>query len=246
METLAYLHLALANEAPEDPDYTASISAWEKLKGLNWLTQPHRASNAAVHILSLTVALSLLGMARQASALVKQGDGGSEVTALQQRLLALGYFKTNVTGYYGSVTKAAVTQFQQDKGLTPDGVVGTNTSALLDQQPSQSPQTESESSNSVLQLGSSGEQVREMQKKLATAGYSVSENGTFDQATQEAIKQVQQLKGLTVDGIVGEQTQAALLAMGESKPTPDQKPQKSTSFFDNEPGSLTPFVKKPN
>jgi peptidoglycan hydrolase-like protein with peptidoglycan-binding domain len=87
--------------------------------------QQKLSTRAAFHLLSLTVALSILGMATQASALIQEGDRGSEVNALQQRLQQLGYFKANVTGFFGPMTKEAVILFQQAKGLTPDGVVGT-------------------------------------------------------------------------------------------------------------------------
>ena len=131
METLAYLHLALANEAPPETDYAASISIWKTQKFFAQFNQQKLSTRAAFHLLSLTVALSILGMATQASALIQEGDRGSEVNALQQRLQQLGYFKANVTGFFGPMTKEAVIRFQQAKGLTPDGVVGTNTEASL-------------------------------------------------------------------------------------------------------------------
>ena len=46
------------------------------------------------------------------------------VRRLQADLARLGYFHHVVTGYYGLVTTAAVRQFQQSAGLTPDGIFG--------------------------------------------------------------------------------------------------------------------------
>jgi peptidoglycan hydrolase-like protein with peptidoglycan-binding domain len=122
METLAYLHLALAHEAPADTDYTASISTWENPKLFARFNQQKLSTSAALPLLSLMIALGVIGMASQALALVQEGDRGAEVTSLQQRLQQLGYFKANITGFFGSVTKEAVIQFQQAKGLTPDGL----------------------------------------------------------------------------------------------------------------------------
>jgi peptidoglycan hydrolase-like protein with peptidoglycan-binding domain len=218
METLAYLHLALAHEAQADTDYTASISTWENQKPFARFNQQKLSTSAALPLLSLMVALGVMGMASQALALVQEGSSGAEVTSLQQRLQQLGYFKANITGYFGSLTKEAVIQFQQAKGLTPDGIVGTNTEAALGEQPKSSPQPVSESSNPILQLGDRGSQVSVLQESLAAAGFSGGASGIFDEATQDAVRRFQQAKGLTVDGIVGSQTRAALPAIGGSTP----------------------------
>ncbi|MBD0363423.1 MAG: peptidoglycan-binding protein [Coleofasciculus sp. C3-bin4] len=218
METLAYLHLALAHEAPADTDYTASISTWENPKLFARFNQQKLSTSAALPLLSLMVALGIIGMASQALALVQEGSSGAEVTSLQQRLQQLGYFKANITGFFGSVTKEAVIQFQQAKGLTPDGIVGTNTEAALGEQPKSSPQPVSESSNGILQLGDRGSQVSVLQESLAAAGFSGGASGIFDEATQDAVRRFQQAKGLIVDGIVGSQTRAALPAIGGSNP----------------------------
>lgn len=214
METLAYLHLALAYEAPADTNYTADSFIWNKTD----FTKLRLSTNAAVYLLSVTVALSLFGMANQALALVQEGDRGSEVIALQQRLQQLGYFQGNITGYFGSITKQSLIQFQQAKGLTPDGIAGTNTQAHLDQQPKSSTQKVKAASIPTLQLGDRGSQVIALQESLAASGFRAGVRGVFDVATQDAVKRFQQAKGLTVDGIVGWQTKTALPAIGGSEP----------------------------
>lgn len=45
----------------------------------------------------------------------------SETKQIQQRLKELGYFNHEVTGYYGSITRAAVKKFQFDYGLPQTG-----------------------------------------------------------------------------------------------------------------------------
>lgn len=52
------------------------------------------------------------------------GMKSSEVTNLQNDLKSLGYFNYSSTGYYGSITKQAVMNFQANNGLSVDGIVG--------------------------------------------------------------------------------------------------------------------------
>ncbi len=210
METLAYLHLALADEAPADNDYTDSTPIWKNPKLYSTRT--------AIPLLSLTIALGILGMAKQASAAVKQGDRGSEVTALQRQLQRLGYLKANATGYFGPLTRQAVMKFQQAKGLPPDGVVGGTTRSSLYKRPKR---VVEETPSESWQLGDRGERISEIQKTLAMAGYPSSTNGVFDKETEEAVRLFQQAKGLKVDGIAGEETLTAL----SGKPGSELKPE---------------------
>ncbi len=63
----------------------------------------------------------------------------------------------------------------------------------------------------VLQQGSRGNDVTTLQKKLKNWGYySGSVDGIFGTKTKEAVKYFQRKNGLTVDGIVGKNTLAAL------------------------------------
>ncbi|WP_127530508.1 spore cortex-lytic enzyme [Paenibacillus kobensis] len=59
------------------------------------------------------------------------GSQSVDVPDLQFRLKVLGYFKTDVTTYYGKMTQDAVERFQADYGLTADGVAGSKTWSLL-------------------------------------------------------------------------------------------------------------------
>ena len=67
-----------------------------------------------------------------AATLLKVGSRGSQVVLLQKTLQDLGYFTYPVsTGYYGSITKAAVKRFQKANGIIADGIVGSKTMGLL-------------------------------------------------------------------------------------------------------------------
>lgn len=57
------------------------------------------------------------------------------------------------------------------------------------------------------QIGSRGQEVREIQQKLRELGiYSGSVDGVYGTATQKAVRQFQKNCGLTVDGIAGPKT----------------------------------------
>ena len=58
--------------------------------------------------------------------------------------------------------------------------------------------------------GSQGDEVKELQKLLNQNGYSLDEDGIFGDNTQNAVKDYQQKNGLSVDGIVGNNTWGAL------------------------------------
>ena len=55
------------------------------------------------------------------------GSRGDEVREIQTRLAALGYYGGTIDGIYGTQTKKAVQKFQQDRGLTADGIAGKQT-----------------------------------------------------------------------------------------------------------------------
>jgi N-acetylmuramoyl-L-alanine amidase len=49
---------------------------------------------------------------------------GDDVAELQTHLHDLGFLKSRIDGHFGPVTYAAVTDYQLNAGLTPDGIVG--------------------------------------------------------------------------------------------------------------------------
>jgi peptidoglycan hydrolase-like protein with peptidoglycan-binding domain len=62
---------------------------------------------------------------------LSQGSKGDDVTSLQNRLTAEGVYTGPITGYFGSLTKAAVMAYQEIKGIGKVGVVGPKTRAEL-------------------------------------------------------------------------------------------------------------------
>ena len=62
---------------------------------------------------------------------MRLGTQGDAVVALQDRLKALGYLSVTSTGYFGSLTEAAVKDFQQTNNLAADGIAGPMTQTRL-------------------------------------------------------------------------------------------------------------------
>lgn len=224
METLAYLYLACANESPEADRPVAQPCHLSLLHGLNW----QKLSGAAwVKFLSVAVSLTILSLASSAMALLRQGDTGAEVSDLQNRLTAVGCYSGPVTGTFGPLTVEAVVECQQRNRLSPDGIVGPATEAVLSRgsQTSQTINTSNQNvSNStyggVLQQGDRGSAVSDLQRRLSSAGYySGAIDGVFGQQTEDAVLRLQRDRGLTADGIAG--SQVAQVLAGSFETTPD-------------------------
>ena len=69
----------------------------------------------------------------------------------------------------------------------------------------------------LLFLGDKGDRVKKLQQNLKDLGYSVSVSSKFDAKTETAVKQLQKDLKLTVDGIVGANTEAAIKKALEAK-----------------------------
>lgn len=142
---------------------------------------------------AIAAGIILSSSATFAATLLKTGSQGSEVSKLQQALKNEGYYSYHVTGYYGSITQNAVMSFQKANGLITDGIAG--------------PQTLAQLYNIVLKIGSSGNEVTQLQQTLRSKGYfNGPVTGYYGSITQNAVIAFQRDHGLTVDGIAGPQT----------------------------------------
>ena len=65
--------------------------------------------------------------------ILMRGTEGDDVRLVQQRLYDLGYVtdKENITGYYGDVSKDAVTEFQKKNGIKGTGSADNETLVKL-------------------------------------------------------------------------------------------------------------------
>ena len=85
-------------------------------------------------ILSAAIICSIVGVASSAEALIlRTGSRGTNVTVVQDTLKSQGFMSSNVnsTGYYGTLTRRAVMNFQRARGLRVDGVVGPQTLSAM-------------------------------------------------------------------------------------------------------------------
>jgi peptidoglycan hydrolase-like protein with peptidoglycan-binding domain len=130
---------------------------------------------------------------------MQQGSSGDCVRALQQALNAQGA-SLQVDGQFGPATYYAVRAFQASVGLTVDGIAGPRTMAALT----------SLRDCPTMRWGSSGVCVRVLQQALNAQGASLQVDGQFGPATYYAVRAFQASVGLTVDGIAGPATLAAL------------------------------------
>ena len=81
------------------------------------------------------------------------------------------------------------------------------------------------SAEAALKRGSTGDDVTAVQKRLKQWGYySGAVDGIYGYATERAVRWFQEKNGLTVDGVVGEQTAAAMGLNLKSAVSASQKP----------------------
>lgn len=66
----------------------------------------------------------------------------------------------------------------------------------------------------TIKLGSSGEDVLILQKKLKDHGYLIAETGIFDETVHKIVLSFQRVRGLVIDGIVGPKTWEELDKIG--------------------------------
>ncbi|MFB2923756.1 MULTISPECIES: peptidoglycan-binding domain-containing protein [Aerosakkonema] len=227
MENLVYIHLASSYDAAEASQETGSPKRLKVSQHkVNWKKVYRRVW---INLVSIAISSVALGMAGQAMAELRQGSKGPAVLELQQQLGQLGYFNRRPTGNFGPLTKSAVISFQQNEGLTPNGIVEEQTQKTLQNKISGSEKAApaSVSDRSTLKKGAKGSDVSYLQQVLADAGvYDGEINGNFDSQTYASVKQFQRDSGLKVDGIVGKRTWSTLV---------DGDKQTANQPFDNSP-----------
>jgi peptidoglycan hydrolase-like protein with peptidoglycan-binding domain len=148
--------------------------------------------------------------------ILRREDSGNAVSALQRRLTELGFYNGPVTGFFGELTESAVRNFQASQGLTADGIVGASTTEALRRAPSST--STAASASGALTIGATGNEVNQVQTRLTQLGfYTGPVTGFYGELTAEAVRQFQAANGLTVDGVVGSATSAALQGSGQAQ-----------------------------
>lgn len=158
------------------------------------------------------------------SAILRYGTRSDEVIKLQQNLTKLGLYTGTISGHYGSITEAAVMNFQRKNGLSADGIAGAKTLAKIEEKvngtssssssgssSSSSGNAAANSSNGLLKYGVRSDAVRTLQQNLKTLGYyDGSVTGNFGRLTKEAVYNFQKANGLSADGVAGAKTLSSI------------------------------------
>ena len=138
---------------------------------------------------------------------------GEDVRHAQEALIVRGYSCGNrgADGQYGDESKKAAQRFQQENGLSADGIIGRDTCEALGGEWISQQGGEWELSRLLKRVSPlmQGEDVRRAQEALIARGYSCGSNGAdgqYGSETEKAVERFQQETGLTVDGIIGRNT----------------------------------------
>jgi len=146
---------------------------------------------------------------------IKLGSTGDDVKRLQRvlaRSLQIG-LDHPITGVLDASLDQAVRDIQAELGVSVDGIVGPVTWAALPAYREASP---------TLTHGSTGPVVGWLQLTLAGdnighvdwVAYTAAIDGQYGPLTEASVRSFQDTRGLTVDGVVGDETWFGLLTPG--------------------------------
>ncbi|MBX3170466.1 MAG: peptidoglycan-binding protein [Candidatus Eremiobacteraeota bacterium] len=154
---------------------------------------------------------------------MQKGADGESVTALQSALNEKLGLSLDTDGKFGRDTLSAVKDFQQQNGLTVDGIVGKDTRAALLAEKKEAEPAKPLDANQyallneqlgkgTLQKGSDDKDaVTTLQNALNDRGAQLGVDGLFGNKTKQAVESFQRENGLPVNGKFDDATRAALL-----------------------------------
>lgn len=159
---------------------------------------------------------------------LKIGSRGQAVELLQRSIMNAGFTVVGgADGIFGVLTASALTSFQNANGLATTGEVDDATASALALVGTGSGGGEHDPTTTTspllgLRYGSIGSDVKALQESLIGAGIAVrgGADGVFGSATQAALQQYQEAKGLPRSGTVDEATANALASPGGGSVTP--------------------------
>ena len=166
---------------------------------------------------------------------LEEGDTGMGVRVVQYILAVIAYFDNQIPvpiidGVFDQNTKDAVLAFQRQYGLPATGIVDRDTwnrmnTAYADTIANIPPDVVPDSAfvypGRFLTLGMTGDDVEDLQRLLAQAAAlhdfipAVTVTGDFDDATENAVRAVQQQAGLEANGAVGPLTWARIVELAQ-------------------------------
>ncbi len=142
-----------------------------------------------------------------------RGDEGELIRKLQKRLIELGYLGGGADGDFGRNTEAAVKAFQKGIGWKQSGVATVDLQKKLFAKDAPKASLYRE-----LSKGDSGEDVKNLQKRLKKLGYYAgSEDGKFDSGVEKAVKRFQKAMDWKQTGVATETLQKKLYSKSAPK-----------------------------
>ena len=169
--------------------------------------------------------------------LFHQGDRGEPVRDIQDRLTALGFdTRDDASGVFDEGTQRAVAEFQADRGLPTDGIVGPDTwRSLVD---------------AGYRLGDRmlyhrvpmmrGDDVAELQARLNSLGFDTDKvDGIFGPATLHGLLDFQRNRSLAEDGIAGDLVASELRLVGRATQKPGREAVRERQWLQTLPDSIT-------
>ncbi|MFD1848632.1 peptidoglycan-binding protein [Oceanobacillus bengalensis] len=151
----------------------------------------------------------------QTDIVLKDGVYHDKVIQLKIDLESIGIkVSDNPTDFYGPVTASKVKEFQRRYNLTVDGIAGKET---LDKLQEVMGEAIPAPFKRIMQLETTGEDVRLLQTYLNEAGFKVVDQPTTYYGTQTAnkVKEFQQQNGLTPNGVADARTLQKLITARE-------------------------------
>lgn len=179
---------------------------------------------------------------------LQRNDTGAWVTALQNRLKELGYFRGSVDGVYGSSTVSAVKLFEKAYGKTPTGIASISLQKTLysdDAKEYTKPTATPAPEYIELRQGDEGKRVMALQNRLTELGYfSGDTDGYYGSTTIKAVKLFEKAYGKTQTGVATVSLQKTLFS-DSAKPysgaTPTPEP---AEYVELRPGDTGSRVKR--
>jgi len=169
--------------------------------------------------------------------LYHKGDRGEPVRDVQDRLSALGFdLGADIRGEFAEGTYRAVADFQSDRGLPIDGIVGPETwHSLVD---------------AGYRLGDRmlyhrvpmmrGDDVSELQARLNSLGFDTDKvDGIFGPSTLGGVLDFQHNRQLAEDGIAGDIVATELRLMERATQKPGREAVREREWLQSLPDSVT-------
>ncbi len=168
-----------------------------------------------------------------AESTLARGSNGSEVVALQERLIEKGYLNGKADGVFGWRTERAVKRLQSDLGVSQTGKA---TPAL--RKKVASGDIPKYTKYVSLSVGDEGIRVQELQQRLREKGYmTINAGGHYKSGTKDAVKRFQAQKGYKQTGNITAKQMKALF----SKDCPD-----NTHYYKLSKGESSPMIQRLN